>query len=187
MKRGEQYIHIQQGFQCDSTFFRVFDADLIAGNPENVLDGPGSMVITESLAKRAFGSNNPVGQILTLPAGQYYGEESDFVIKGIMKDFPQNSHFHPEFITTPIQRSALEFWAWTYVLLKEKAEPGSIISGSKDFFVSHYQADPEEFDISAHLQKITDIHLHPFSTWNSSEGVIFQNVFQIMMAPGSIL
>lgn len=164
LKRGEQYIHIQQAFQCDSTFFRVFDADLIAGNPEHVLDGPGSMVITESLAKRAFGSSNPVGQILTLPAGQYYGEESDFVIKGIMKDFPQNSHFHPEFITTPIQRSALEFWAWTYVLLKEKAEPGSIISGSKDFFVSHYQADPEEFDFSTHLQKITDIHLHSGKT-----------------------
>ncbi len=164
MKRGEQYVHINQAFQCDSTFFRVFDTDLIAGNPEHILDGPGSMVITESLAKKAFGSINPVGQILTLPAGQYYGEESDFVIKGIMRDFPQNSHFHPEFVTTPIDRSALEFWAWTYFLLKDKADPGTIISGSRDFFVSHYQADPEEFDLSAHLQKIGDIHLHSKKT-----------------------
>jgi putative ABC transport system permease protein len=164
MKRGEQYVHINQAFQCDSTFFRVFDADLLTGNPEHVLDGPGSMVITESLAKRAFGSIDPVGQILTLPAGQYYGKESDFVIRGIMRDFPQNSHFHPEFVTTPNERSALESWAWTYLLLKEKADPGMIISGSRDFFVSHYQADPAAFDLSAHLQKITDIHLHSRKT-----------------------
>jgi putative ABC transport system permease protein len=81
-----------------------------------------------------------------------------------MRDFPQTSHFHPEFVTTPIDRSALEFWAWTYLLLKDKADPGTIISGSRDFFVSHYQADPEEFDLSAHLQKITDIHLHSRKT-----------------------
>jgi putative ABC transport system permease protein len=164
MKRGEQYVHIHQAFQCDSTFFRVFDADLITGNPENVLDGPGSMVITESLAKRAFGDSNPVGQILTLPSGQYYGEESDFTIKGIMRDFPQNSHFHPEFLTTPIERSALEFWAWTYLLLNDKADPGTIVSGFRDFFLTHYQADPEEFDLSAHLQKITDVHLQSRKT-----------------------
>jgi putative ABC transport system permease protein len=159
MKSGEEYVHINQAFQCDSTFFRVFDADLVAGNPEHVLDGPGSMVITESLAQRAFGSNNPVGKILTLPAGQYYGEESDFVVNGVMRDFPQNSHFHPDFVTTPIDRSALEFWAWTYLLLKDKADPGKITSGSRDFFISHYQSDPEEFDLSAHLQKMTDMHL----------------------------
>ena len=164
MKRGQQYVHIQQAFQCDSTFFRVFDADLITGNPEHVLDGPGSMVISESLAEKAFGNSNPVGQILTLPAGQYYGEESNFVIRGIMRDFPQNSHFHPEFVTTPVDRSALEFWAWTYLLLKDKADPGMISSGSRDFFISHFQADPEEFDLSAHLQKITDIHLHSRKT-----------------------
>jgi len=32
----------------------------------------------------------------------------------VMKDFPRNSHFHPDFIATPVDRSSLEFWAWSY-------------------------------------------------------------------------
>jgi putative ABC transport system permease protein len=159
MKLDERYVRVNQAFQCDSTFFQVFDVDLISGNPANVLDGPGSMVITESYAKKAFGNDNPVGRILSLPSGQYYGEDTDFVVKGIMRDFPQNSHFHPDFITTPVEKSALEFWAWTYFVLKEKADPGTIVSGFRDFYISHLEGDPGEIEASAHLQKISDIHL----------------------------
>jgi len=177
MKLDEEYIQVNQAFQCDSTFFQVFDGDLIAGNPTDVLDGPGSMVICESFAARAFGNSNPVGRMLTLPAGQYYGEDTDFVIKGIMRDFPQNSHFHPDFITTPVDRSALEFWAWTYLLLKEKTDPGTIASGFRDFYVSHFEADPEDVNVSAHLQNISDIHLHSRKTreieTNSNTAVIY--------------
>lgn len=117
MKHGENYIIINQAFECDSTFFDVFDAELISGNPGTILNGPGSMVISESFAKRTFGDSDPSGQILTLPAGQYYGKNLDFTVKGVMKDFPRNSHFHPDFITTPVDRTSLEFWAWSYLLL----------------------------------------------------------------------
>ncbi len=177
MKLDEEYIQVNQAFQCDSTFFHVFDGDLIAGNPADVLDGPGSMVICKSFAARAFGNSNPVGRMLTLPAGQYYDEDTDFVIKGIMRDFPQNSHFHPDFITTPVDRSALEFWAWTYLLLKDKTDPGTIISGFRDFYVSQFNADPDEVDVFAHLQNISDIHLHSRKTreieTNSNTAVIY--------------
>ena len=74
MKHKEDFIDISQAFQCDSTFFDVFDSELLVGNPEKILDDPGSMVVSESFAKRVFGNSNPVGQILTLPGGQYYGE-----------------------------------------------------------------------------------------------------------------
>ncbi len=117
MKHGENYIIINQAFECDSTFFDVFDAELLSGNPGTILNGPGSMVISESFAKRTFGDSDPSGQILTLPTGQYYGKNLDFTVKGVMKDFPRNSHFHPDFIATPVDRSSLEFWAWSYLLL----------------------------------------------------------------------
>ncbi|MFC2111790.1 ABC transporter permease [Bacteroidota bacterium] len=164
MKLDEEYVSISQAFQCDSTFFQVFDPGLIAGSPEHVLEGPGSMVISESFARRAFGNQDPIGRILSLPSGQYYGEETDFVINGVMKDFPRNSHFHPDFITTPVDRSALDFWGWTYLLLQDQADPGTIISGFKDFYITHLQSDPENYDITAHLQKIPDIHLHSRKT-----------------------
>ncbi len=160
MKHGVNYVIISQAFECDSTFFDVFDAEMLTGNPETILNGPGSMVVSESFAKRVFGNSDPAGQILTLPAGQYYGKNLDFTIKGVMRDLPRNSHFHPDFITTPVDKSSLEFWAWSYLVLSENADPGKIISGFTDFYSLKGSRKTEGIRIEADLQKITEIHLH---------------------------
>lgn len=160
MKYNENYIPVNQGFECDSTFFEVFDADLLEGKKEEILDSPGSMVISEDFARRIFGKTNPVGQVLTLPEGQYYGKDFNFVIKGIMKDFPGNSHFHPEFVTTPLDRNIFQGWAWTYLVLSEKADPDKIVSRFGDFYHSLVSEVSDEDLPEAYLQKITDIHLH---------------------------
>lgn len=160
MKHNEEYILVSQAFECDSTFFEVFDSELLVGNPESILYNPGSMVVSESFARKTFGNANPVGQILTLPSGQFYGKNIDFTIRGIMKDFPQNSHFHPEFITTPVDRTIFNGWAWTYLLLYKNANHADIISGFKDFYSLHIGNKTGEIKILPHLQKITDIHLH---------------------------
>ncbi|NQU81218.1 MAG: ABC transporter permease [Bacteroidetes bacterium] len=177
MKLNEDYIKVNHAFECDSTFFDVFDFELLVGNPENILNSPGSMIVSESFAKRVFGKLNPIGQILTLPEGQYYGESIDFTIKGIMKDFPQNSHFHPEFITTPIDKTIFEGWAWTYLLLYDNADSDNIPSGFKDFYASYIESKTEEIEIEAHLQNISDIHLHSKKTReieaNSNMSVIY--------------
>ena len=159
MKHEEDFFILNQAFECDSTFFEIFDAELLVGNSENILDGPGSLVLSESLAKRVFGNLNPIGQKLTLPAGQYYGEETDYVVKGIMKDFPRNSHFHPDFITTPLSKTSFEGWAFTYLLLHDNADPGHISAGFKEFFASFTGIPTEDLTTIAHLQNISDIHL----------------------------
>jgi len=160
MKFNEDYILVNQAFECDSTFFEVFDAELLTGNPDNILNGPGSMIVSESFAKKVFGNTNPAGKILSLPSGQFYGRDIDFTIKGIMKDFPQNSHFHPEFITTPVDKTVLEGWAWTYLVLAKNADPEKIISGFRDFYSAHIDSKTEELNTKAYLQNICDIHLH---------------------------
>ena len=160
MKYNENFIEIRQAFICDSTFFKVFDSELLVGNPENILYNPGSMVVSESFVKRVFGNINPIGQILTLPSGQFYDKNIDFTVKGVMKDYPQNSHFHPEFITTPIDKTIFGDWAYIYLLLSDNANPNNIVSGFKDFYSSHIVNKTEEGKTEAHLQKISDIHLH---------------------------
>jgi len=160
IKYNEDYIPVNQGFECDSTFFEVFDAFLLEGNKAEILDNPGSMVVSEDFARRTFGKTNPVGQVLTLPAGQYYGKDINFVIKGIMRDLPGNSHFHPEFITTPVDRSIFQGWAWTYLVLSEKADPEKIIAGFSDFYLTLVSEASDAGLPEAHLQKVTDIHLH---------------------------
>ncbi|KKK85684.1 hypothetical protein LCGC14_2770830, partial [marine sediment metagenome] len=59
----------------------------------------------------------------------------------------------------------------------DKADPGTIVSGFRDFYVSHFDADPDEVDVSAHLQNILDIHLKSRKTreieTNSNTAVIY--------------
>jgi putative ABC transport system permease protein len=160
IKLNDNFIRVNQAFQSDSTFLHVFDAEMLVGNPASILDNPGTMVVSESFAKKVFGNHNPVGQVLTLPDGQYYGKNIDFTIKGIMRDFPQNSHFHPEFIVTPVDKGEFNRWAWTYLLLSNNANPDHILMQFKDFAAIQSGRKALEIKTVAHLQNITDIHLH---------------------------
>ena len=160
----EKKIYLNRAFTCDSTYFRVFDSSLLVGNPNKVLEAPASMVVSESFARKIFGNENPVGQTLSIPTGRYYGTRQDFTVRGIMKDFPRNSHMRPDFIATPVDRSDLEDWAWTYLLLKKNTDPGDITSSFRKFYASLRGLNPEEVDLTAHLQKISDIHLYSKKT-----------------------
>lgn len=159
VKYNQEFFNVNEAFQCDSTFIEVFGAKLLTGNPDDILDAPGSMIISESFAQKIFGKEDPVGKILTIPAGQFYGSKTDFTVKGVMKDFPKNSHLHPEFVTTPVDRSVFDGWAWVYLLLSKDADPGKITSGFRDFITRISGSDPQAIKIDSDLQKITDIHL----------------------------
>ncbi len=160
LKYKERFYNVNQGFECDSTFFEVFEVELISGNKKTVLENPASMVISKSYAETIFGESNPVGEVLTLPAGQYYGEAQNFTVAGIMKDFPSNSHFHPDFITTPVQHEFQYGWSWTYLLLSNGANPENVTREISDFLTERAQVEPEEFETKVYLQKLTDIHLY---------------------------
>lgn len=185
MKYKENYIVIKQAFQCDSSFFEVFNSKLITGNPATILDNPCEMVVSEKFAKRVFGNTNPVGQILTLPKGQFYGENTDFTIKGIMKNFPQNSHFHPEFIVSPKNESDYNWWAWIYLLLKPNASPDNISAGFRKFYASYREKPLNEIKSEAYLQKITDIHLHSHKLreieTNSNQVVVYTLFLAVLL------
>jgi putative ABC transport system permease protein len=158
MKLNENFIRINEAFQCDSTFFRVFDVEMLTGNPDKILDNPATMVVSESFARRVFGKQNPVGKTLTLPSGQFYGKETDFTIRGVMKDFPHNSHFHPEFIASPESKDEFKEWAWTYFLLHRGSNPAEIVNGFGKFYSKHFSA--KDISVEAHLQSIKQIHLY---------------------------
>ena len=158
MLYNEKYYTIDEAFQCDSTFFRIFDARLLTGDSQKVLEDPGSMVVSQSFARRVFGSADPVGEVISIPPGQYYGEKTDFTIRGVMEDFPQNSHFHPDLVTTPAKGS-VNWWAFVYLLLTENGDPQKIINGYPGYLSTIAKRPIEDIETKAHLQKITDIHL----------------------------
>ncbi len=181
----EKKIPMQQAFFCDSTFLRIFDARLLLGDPEEVLESPSSLLISQSFAKKIFGDENPVGQMLIIPSGRMHGEPISFQVTGLMEDFPDNSHFHPEFVASPADPSYLDGWAWTYFLLNPGAQPGGIIEGFKSFLADFGETDEDEVDYVAHLQPLTDIHLHSQKTreieGNSNMGIIYSFTIAVLI------
>ena len=112
----------------DSTFLDIFTHDVIYGNEETALDKPSSVVITESIAQRYFGTEiNPVGK--TLHFTTHYWVDGDYEVTAVIKDVPQNSHFHFDFLI-PLHnllqlegyRESRAGWDWvnfiTYVVLQ---------------------------------------------------------------------
>jgi putative ABC transport system permease protein len=72
---------------ADSNFFSNFSFHLLKGNPKTVLNSTGNIVISASLAKKYFGSNNPIGKTIQV----IIDTTQTFIISGVAEDAPQNS------------------------------------------------------------------------------------------------
>ncbi len=119
--RGEGFI--EHGLWSTESFFDIFSFDLISGDRETVLTRPEDIVLTESLARRLFGSSDPMGQLV-----EYTGWQGllTFSVAGIMKDVPSNSHLQFGYIIPFLANENRERQAgWgsnsyhTYALVRE--------------------------------------------------------------------
>ncbi len=88
IKKGKTNIREERIAYADSTLFEVFSLPMISGNPKTALAEPHSMVITESTAKKYFDRTDVAGRYLLI------NDTSSYRITGVIKDIPQNSHFH---------------------------------------------------------------------------------------------
>jgi len=72
-------------WSVDPSFLGMFTFPLVKGDPDTVLSGINSMVITERLAGKIFGAENPIGKVVNM------AQTADFTITGILQDIPANS------------------------------------------------------------------------------------------------
>lgn len=159
-------------FFAEPEFFKVFDAPITRGNPEKALSDPFHMLMSEKTARKYFGDQEPVGKSVRV------GNQFNVVVSGVFKDFPRQSHWHPEILfsfstlndTTLYGRRRLETnWGnnsfATYILVKEPIDKKKTESLFPAFLDKHMApSGPDEPMPSTwtnlFLQKITDIHLH---------------------------
>lgn len=92
IKKDNQNIQDHHSAFVDSTFFKVFTFPMIAGDPNTALDGPNSIVIDETTAKKYFNSTDVVGKTL------YVDNSTNCKITGVIKDMPKQSSFHFSFL-----------------------------------------------------------------------------------------
>ncbi len=105
---------------ADSSFFNVFDFKLQRGDPKKALVNPRSVILTEKIAKKYFGKEDPVGKRLSLEA-----DTNLYTVTGVVQDIPSNSHFKFDMLCslTSLPNSRSTNWIghsfYTYIVLRD--------------------------------------------------------------------
>lgn len=121
IKKGNESINEEAVVHADSTFFNVFTLPAIVGNSKTALREPNSVVLTETAAKRYFGTiENAIGKMLETDDNN----STLYKVNAVIEDIPKNSHFHFDFFFS-MQNISYDFGNFTshnfhtYVVLKE--------------------------------------------------------------------
>ena len=163
--------HVENGgFFVDSSFFDVFDVKINQGDRINPLNKPGSVVLTESLAKKFFGEDDPLGKTISMMG-------MPFTITAICDDFPVTQHFSPsyfidwqtfiDFLIAANLRDLYYSRGWSgvyiYVVLDEHIKAADLDEKMMEFrvdYFSDYSSREEVIENGQYvLQPLTDIHL----------------------------
>ena len=111
------------------SFFSVFDFQLKEGAENDQLKRPGTVLITEDVARRFFKDENPIGKLLTFATGSNFYECE---VTGVLANFPKNSHISFNYLIAyeTLPNWMKEFWylheAYTYLLLLPGKDPKEI-------------------------------------------------------------
>jgi len=142
---------------ADSVFFRFFSFPLKQGDPETVLRGLNSLVISESIAEKYFGDEDPLGKSLTL------NNQDELTITGIMYDVPQNSHLQFNFVVNldfPVRNGRLARWVdhmyYTYIQLSEGADPAGLGAKIENYLIDNNYGSTR---INLYLQPLKNVYL----------------------------
>lgn len=145
-------------YLADPSFFKIFSFPFIKGNPEIALADMYSIVLTEQMAQKYFGDEDPIGKVLNLAL-----LEGDFTVTGVIENVPMNSHLRFDFIGRIefLGEDRLARWEeWSgpnYVLL----QPGVSPSDFERKIAGIYRKNlGPETTYEPELQPLVQVHLH---------------------------
>ncbi|MEO9872116.1 ABC transporter permease [Ekhidna sp.] len=128
---------------ADANFFTFFSYPLKKGNPATVLSGANDVVISQKIAEKYFGDEDPIGKILDIDAGDY-----KYTVSGVFDDFPTKSHLRFDMVFSIDLFDSFEwFGRWfnhglcTYIKVNTPAEADYLESQFPDFMNKYMGED----------------------------------------------
>jgi len=137
MQTGGKSFYENKAVIVDPAYLEMFTFPLIKGNKATVLNSPTSIVLTENLAKKYFGNENPVGKILNADS------QTSYMVTGVMKDFPANSSFRCDFLLSMSTYAVTKNDDWlnmsyiTYIVLQKGTDPAIFQKKLKKIVYAH--------------------------------------------------
>ncbi len=144
---------------AEPSFFNIFSFEFIKGDKNSVLNDPHSVVITQDIAEKYFGDEDPIGKMLI------FENTDQYMVNGVIETVPQNTHLRFNIII-PFSyitgRSGFDENNWrssyisTYVKLNASTDKGYVNDKISQLHKEHV----EDSDIEYYLQPVIDIHLY---------------------------
>ncbi len=158
----------------DQEFFDVFDLPVVSGNRDQLFDDFQSLVLSESAARKYFGTESPIGRTLELENGDILAK-----VVAVIKDLPTNSHLDVDFLLNlnearyDEQPYLLRWWMssnlYTYVKLFDAARQASLTATMPAMLDRHALSSPglgytegvaPSVQLTIGLMPVQDIHLY---------------------------
>jgi putative ABC transport system permease protein len=146
------------GYFVHPAFFRMFTFPLAKGDPESAFTRPLSAVLSEEMASKLFGGDDPVGRVVTVD------QIADLVVTGVVRKIPPNSTLRfdvllPYQIAPPGMKKFDTWSPYVYVMLREGA---SVETLNQKISRVHAEHNPGEAGVVARLAPFSKTHLHDF-------------------------
>ncbi|HBH24848.1 MAG TPA: hypothetical protein DDY13_15685 [Cytophagales bacterium] len=174
VKREDQNLKEKHVIYADSTFFDIFSYEIIKGEAKTALNRPNTIAICESVAKRHFGDEDPIGQTLIMD------NTRKCEVTAVFKDPKKNAHVFYNILISMSSREEAQNGVWlsnnfpTYVLLKEGTDPEAFLEKTQQISEKYVYPQAKQFMgveetvdeagkkgsmMTFDMQPITDIHL----------------------------
>lgn len=165
IKFGDNEYYEDDFVFAEHSFLEIYSFDFIKGEPSKALIGPNELVITESIAKKYFGNEDPIGKRLNLNGF------SDLEVIGVIKDLPHNTHLSfnmlasfetfKAFFNNPSFFDTQWVWvaAWMYFTVDDPNDVTRIRAQLPDFVKRHYPEVLSEKGVALQIQSAENIHL----------------------------
>ena len=159
---------------ADSSFFRIFDFQLLHGDPERALSEPGTIVLTEDMARKYFGEEDPLDKSIKM-----FSSGDPYRITGVVENAPANTHFPFNCIGSyhSLEKANNTMWLshnlFTYFLLDPLADPGAVEEKLDPIMLKFVGPEVQQLmgieldawenegnEYGMFLQPLTDIHLN---------------------------
>jgi len=160
VRKGEKTFYENDLIQADNDIFDVLTFSFLKGDPKTALLRPGTLVIAESIGKKYFGDEDPMGQVIQVSG-------MDFLITGVIGDPPKNTHLKCGFIgsmtDSEIPEWAKQHWHlnvfYTYVKFLPGFDVQELLPGIEAGANAHRDIK-EGAKYTYFLQPLKDIHLY---------------------------
>lgn len=150
----------------DSAFFQMFDFPLTQGNINKPFPNQNSIILTKNIAKKYFGSEDPVGRTLQLTLGE---EKQPFTVVGLVDAYPDESSIRFDMLISfanfynifpeRVNQAWFSVFLETFILLNEQTSAEALAQKIPAMLQQQLGEEATESKYQLNLQPIAEIHL----------------------------